>query len=141
MTRTAAFCTSCRPGELLALRWSDVDLETGIITVEQNQRKVPGQELTFETTKTDRIRRFRVAPDAVSALRSHRKAQLEERFLLGADYDDHGLVFCRETGAPLLIRHAGTRFKQALDRANLPRDIRFYDTRHGNATAMLLSGV
>ena len=138
---TLAAHAGCRPGELLALRWEDVDLDAGITTVQRNQSKVPGEALRFDSTKTDWVRRVRVGPDAVIALRQHRKAQLAERTLLGADYDDHGLVFALETGAPLLVRHAVTRFKQALGRAGLPLEIRFYDMRHGNATAMLLSGV
>jgi len=138
---TLAAHAGCRPGELLALRWQDVDLDTGLITVAQNQSKVPGEALRFQSTKTDRVRRVRVGSDAVAALKAHKSRQNEERLVLGPDYEDHGLVFALETGAPLLIRHAGTRFKQALDRAALPKEIRFYDMRHGNATAMLLTGV
>ncbi|MGI8423147.1 MAG: site-specific integrase [Chloroflexota bacterium] len=138
---TLAAHAGCRPGELLALRWSDVDLDSGVITVARNQSKVPGEAVTFQSTKTDRVRRVRVAPDAVASLRAHRKAQLAERLVLGADYEDHGLVFALETGAPLLERHAVTRFKQALTRAELPLEIRFYDMRHGNATLMLLAGI
>lgn len=138
---TLAAHSGCRPGELLALRWSDIDHESGVITIERSQTKVPGHAVTFDTTKTDRVRRIRVGMDALAALGAHRRRQLEERLLLGADYEDHGLVFALDTGAPLLQRHAVTRFKQALARADLPTTIRFYDMRHGNATAMLLSGI
>jgi len=70
----------------------------------------------------------------------HRARLAEEKLLLGVDYADQGLVFCLETGEPLLPRSAAERFKKALAEAALPGEIRFYDLRHGNATAMLLSG-
>ena len=134
--------TGCRPGELLALRWEDVDLDAGSVTVRRTLTKVKGQPVRFGAPKTEGGRRgLRIAPDAVAALRRHRAGQGTERDHLGPDYEDLGLVFCLETGDPLLPRHAARRFKQALERADLPAAIRFYDLRHGNATAMLLSGV
>jgi integrase len=60
---------------------------------------------------------------------------------LGPDYEDGGLVFCTATGSPLLPRWAVRQFKRATERAGLPAAIRFYDLRHGNATAMLVAGV
>jgi integrase len=78
---------------------------------------------------------------AVAALRAHRRRQDDERNVLGPDYADGGLVFCTATGSPLLPRWAVRQFKRATERAGLPTGIRFYDLRHGNATAMLVAGV
>jgi len=139
---TLAAYAGLRPGELLALRWEDLDLDAGTVTVRRTLTKLPGQPLGFGVPKSDSGRRtMRVAPDAVAALVAHKRHQAEERLRLGPDYLDHGLVFCLPTGAPLLPRHAVRLFKQALVRAKLPAAIRFYDLRHGNATAMLLAGV
>jgi integrase len=131
-----------RPGELLGLRWEDLDLEVGTVLVRRSLSKLPGQAPTLGPTKTA-VPRPPMALDArtVEALRAHKAAQNEQRLQLGPEYEDFGLVFCQPTGAPLLPRTAADRFKQALARAGLPATIRFYDLRHGNATAMLTAGV
>lgn len=134
--------SGCRPGELLALHWDDLDLDRGAVTVRRNLTKVPGQPAVIAEPKSNHGRRtLRIGPEAVAALRAHHVRQAEERLRLGRDYDDQGLVFCTHEGGPLLPRNTARSFKRALDRAGLPREIRFYDLRHGNATAMLLAGV
>lgn len=139
---TVAAYGGCRPGELRALQWPDVDWDTGIITIQRNVTKVPRQAAVTGAPKSDSGRRsFRIAPDAIAALRAHRAKQNEERLLLGPDYTDRGLIFCAATGAPYHERTVVRYFKRALARADLPGEIRFYDMRHGNATAMLLAGV
>lgn len=131
-----------RPGELLGLVWDDLDLEAGTVLVRRSLSKLPGQAATLGPTKTAAPRSpMAIDADTVEVLRRHRAAQNEQRLHLGPDYEDHDLVFCLPTGAPLLPRHAAARFKQALARAGLPREIRFYDLRHGSAVALLTAGV
>jgi integrase len=139
---TLACYAGCRPGELLALRWEDVDLDAGTVTVRRTLTKVRGSAVAFHAPKSDHGRRtLRVDRAAVDALRAHRRRQAAERVALGPDYEDNGLVFCTATGSPLLPRWAVRQFKRATARAGLPAGIRFYDLRHGNATAMLVAGV
>jgi integrase len=139
---TLAAYAGCRPGELLALQWDDVDWTASTIVVRRTLTKLPKQPWQFGEPKTEHGRRsLRVAPDALGALCAHEDRQRFERDRLGPDYENHHLIFCHATGAPLMPRYAAEMFKLALERAKLPREIRFYDMRHGNATAMLLAGV
>ncbi len=78
---------------------------------------------------------------ALSALRRHRKAQLEERIKLARLFVDHGMVFTSRTGTPVMRQDLITRsFKPLLEKAGLP-NIRFHDLRHTCATLLLVKGV
>jgi integrase len=136
-----AITTGLRRGELLGLRWEDVDLEHGILRVgralvREGGRHVPGE------TKTKRGRRqIRLTSRAVGALKTHRKKQLEQRMKFASAYQDHGLVFATYTGMPVDPEHLVKRsFKPLLKRASLP-EIRFHDLRHTCATLLLSGGV
>lgn len=76
----------------------------------------------------------------VQALRSHKARQNEAKLLAGASYNQHGLVFCSETGTPITPRNLVRQFRQLLEKAGLP-DIRFHDLRHTHATWMLEEGI
>jgi integrase len=136
-----AVTTGMRQGELLGLRWSDVDLDRGVLHVTGNLSRGPnGLEVT--RPKTHRSRRpIRLSQTAVDALRRHKAAQAAERLHAGAAWEDHRLVFCRPTGRPVtaawLVRG---RFQPLLKRAGLPL-IRFHDLRHTAATLWFRSGV
>ena len=78
---------------------------------------------------------------AVSALKSHRKRQLEEKLGAGGSYEDSGLVFATAKGTPLDAQNVVNRhFKPLLRRAGLP-DIRWHDLRHSCFTLLLSRGV
>lgn len=136
-----AVTTGMRQGELLGLRWSDVDLDRGVLHVAGNLSRGPsGLEIT--RPKTHRSRRpIRLSQAPTDALRRHKAAQAAERLQAGAAWEDHQLVFCRDTGDPLtaawLIRG---RFQPLLRRAGLPL-IRFHHLRHTAATLWFRSGV
>src|SRR5258706_8239304 len=85
--------TGARPGEALALRWSDVDLDCGDARIERALSR-PGGRYAFRDPKTERSRRaLALAPELVRALREHRRAQAAERLKLGSAWDDQDLVF------------------------------------------------
>jgi len=134
-----ALGTGLRQGELLALRWEDVDLDTGNLRVRHSLANVDG-ELTLQEPKTDRSRRSLVLPEAVTAaLQAHRTRQLMDRMAAGSRWVDSGHVFATMLGKP---HHAATItrcFHDALDRAGLPR-VRFHDLRHSAATFLLATG-
>jgi integrase len=100
-----ALGTGLRQGELLALRWEDVDLEAGRLRVRHTLANVKG-ELTLLEPKSDRSRRHLMLPDAVvSALRAHRTRQRMERLVAGPRWVDSGHVFTTLLGRPM---HAST---------------------------------
>jgi integrase len=129
-----------RRGEVLGLRWIDIDLNASRLSVQQTLVSV-AYETRFSVPKTARSRRS-VSLDAttVAALRAHRKRQLEERMSWGQAYRDSGLVVTREDGT---LVHPD-RFTQMFDKhvkdAGLPR-IRLHDLRHTHATLALAAGV
>jgi len=127
-----------RPGELLALKWEDVDLEAGILSINRTL-SMAGEFAAPKTAKSRR--RIQLPASSVSALRAHRKRQLEERMRLSSLWRDHGLVFPSTIGTPLHHRNLSRAFKELLMRAGLPETVRLYDLRHTCATLLLSRNV
>jgi integrase len=112
-----AVTAGLRPGEMLALRWSDVDLEAGALRI---NRALSGSE--FAATKTPRSRRkIELSNTARAALRAHRKRQLEEQMKKAGLWKDHGLVFPSTVGSPLSHRNVVRSFKALLTRGSARR--------------------
>jgi integrase len=135
-----AAMSGLRRGELLGLRWVDVDLENGSVSVRQAVTEVNGTTVTGDV-KTKRSRRV-VSLDAatVASLRQRRAAQIEHRLLIGSGWRDSGLVFTSPTGEPWLPESISQAFERAEARVRLPR-IRFHDLRHTHASHLLAAGV
>jgi integrase len=140
----AFFCTAVatglRLGELLGLRWSDVDLDGGSLTVRQALQR-QGKEVRFVEPKSKQSRRRLNLPMfAVSALTHHRDRQVADRRLAGSRWIDTGLVFTSSIGTALDERNVRRSFKEVLRGAELP-DLRLHDLRHTTATLLLTQGV
>lgn len=128
--------TGMRQGELLGLKWEDVDLSAGTLQVRRTYSSG-----SFQTPKTAKSRRsVRLTAAAVEALRRHRTAQNEERLKIGSLWTDQGLVFPNQSGEPMHSWILIDAFKKLLKRAELP-EIRFHDLRHTCASLLLLEGV
>jgi integrase len=136
-----AVTTGMRQGELLALKWRDVDLENATINVQRTLTKGGGRLLLGEP-KTKKSRRTIQLPEAaVRTLREHLTRQIKEVERLGDLYQNDGLVFTSEVGT--LINPTNLRkrsFASLLKRARLPQ-IRFHDLRHTCATLLLSRNV
>jgi integrase len=136
-----ALTTGMRQGELLGLRWDDVDLDGAKLAVRQSLQRQREGGLVFIEPKTARSRRtVLLSRLAVTALREHRRRQLADRLATGPAWEDRGLVFANATGGPLDPSHQTHVFKDALRLAGLPA-IRFHDLRHTAATLLLAQGV
>ncbi len=137
-----AVTTGMRQGEILGLKWEDVDLEAGTLQVRRTLSTAMGGGVRFGPPKTARSRRsIRIPKLALTALRRHRKAQLEQRIKLSGLWEDHDLVFTTGVGTPISRADLINRsFKPLLRQADLP-DIRFHDLRHTCATLLLSRGV
>lgn len=137
-----AVYSGCRPGELLALRWQDIDWTIGQLAIRHTLTKIDGAPAVIAEPKTARGRRtVTLASEAMDALKQHRQVQTDERRLLGPEYQNANLVFCSHTGTPLEHRNVVRSFKRLLRRTGLPETIRLYDLRHSHATALLAAGV
>ena len=130
-----------RQGELLGLRWEDVDLVEGKLAVRRSLQRQRAAGLVFITPKTSGSSRSIVmSKHAVLALSFHADRQAYARRMTGEQWQDQGLVFANPTGGPLDPSHQTTTFKRALEKAALPV-IRFHDLRHTAATLLLSKGV
>jgi integrase len=130
-----------RRGEVVGLRWSDVDLEAGTLTICKTRVSI-GTQTIEEDPKTERGRRTLPLPaDVVAALRRLRATQAAERLRVGAGaYTQSGFVVVDELGVPYLPVRWTRTFKRLATGAGLPL-IRLHDARHTAGTLMHLRGV
>ena len=135
-----ALCLGLRRGELLGLRWTDVDLDGEKLEVAQALQRVGGQ-LRFVQPKTEDSERTVPLPAfCAAALREHRKRQFAERSEAWPDWDDHGLVFPSRRGTPMEPDNLRRSWRAIRKAAGLG-DIRFHDLRHTCVTLLLDLGV
>lgn len=131
-----------RQGEALGLRWRDVDLEAGTLTIRVALQRQKGKGLVLVEPKSTSSRRtLHLYPDLVNALKARKAAQAKDRLRAGNQWaDTHDLVFTDETGHAIDAGHDHDAWEALLKRAEL-RDVRLHDARHTAATLLLLSGV
>ncbi len=135
-----ALHTGLRQGELLGLKWTDIDLEAGKLAV-RRALKVTDHGLDFGPPKNKASRRSVSVPlskTAVAALRAHRTRQNEERLRLGDLWQDHDLVFPNRVGKPLDHNNLYYReYKPLLHSAGLGDEVfTFHSLRHTFATEL-----
>lgn len=142
-----ALAVGMRQGELLALRWDDLDLgarPTAVVRINTTLKwrgTGAAREAVLEHPKSHYSRRqVSLPPSAVESLRRHRAGQLEERLKAGAAYGDRDLVFCDELGDPLTDGRVRRPLFALLVAAGLPL-IRFHDLRHTAATLALAARI
>ena len=134
-----AVTTGMRRGELLALRWSDVDLEAGSLTVQRSVEQTKGA-IRFKSPKSAKGRRLiHLPPLAVTALAQHRGRQAEQRLRVGPAWQDHDLVITGLDGRLIRPDRLTTAFGKLARPAGL--QLRFHDLRHTHATQLLRQGV
>ena len=134
-----ALHTGMRRGELLGLRWQDVDARAGVLHVRQGVVFV-GSELRMSEPKTASGRRtIALDPPCVQALHEHRQRQTERRLRRGPEWRDHDLVFANDLGGPIDPSNLYHRFVKLVKAAGVPR-ISFHGMRHTHATLLMKHG-
>ncbi|MEV0187191.1 site-specific integrase [Kitasatospora purpeofusca] len=134
-----AIALGMRRGEIIGLRWSEVDLDHRVLVVREQVQRVRG-ELYADTTKSGKRRPVPLPRICVAALRWHRLRQDETRRAAGEDWQDTGYVFTTRTGRPVEPSNLYRSFVRVSKAAGVPA-IRLHDTRHGCATLLVASGV
>ena len=136
---TLALHTGLRQGELLGLRWVDVDLERGTLVVLQTTQVIAGK-IVFGAPKSKGSRRtVPIAESALAALKAWRARQLEERLKAGPLWTDSGPVFTSHAGTPLFARNVSRRWHELLSAAKIdPRGM--HAARHTTATLLMAAG-
>jgi integrase len=137
-----AITTGLRRGELLALRWQDIDFEGQSLQVRRTVDFFAGHGGYVETEpKTAKGRRkITLPPFVIDVLKQHRVEQLELRLKACTAWEEHDLVFTGLHGNYLNPRYILKMFAQLLQEASLPH-LRFHDLRHSAATLLLGMGV
>jgi integrase len=125
-----------RRGELLGLRWQDVDLDGAKLEVVQTLQRVAGSLRLVPPKTDDSARTVPLPPVCVEALREHRKRQFAERATAWPDWEDHGLVFPSRRGTPMEPDNLRRSWAAIRDSAGLGAT-RFHDLRHTCVTLLL----
>ncbi len=141
-----ALATGLRRGELMGLKWQDINFDTGVLQVRRIlsrvPTKMPGKGYVEAEPKTQKSRRsIVIAPFALEALKQHQERQLEAKLKADSVWQEHDYVFCTSIGTHLNpTRDMLDQLKVLLKKAGLP-DMRFHDLRHSAATLLLSVGV
>jgi integrase len=135
--------TALRPGELLSLRWADVDFNNRSISISRSLWWRDGGNFEFTPPKTENSERaVPVSDEVLEALRQHRRTQLEQR-LAAENYSDLDLVFADKSGSPLSWKNLTRRHLKPLITAAGINDqgVSMYTLRHTGISLMLWAGV
>ena len=136
-----AIATGMRQGELLGLKWSDLEWEQGLLQVQRQLtiKKGGGFEFTAPKTKSG-IRRIDLGENTLRILREHRQQQLVQMQMAGETWQENDLIFPSEIGTTSDRDNIRKDFKRLLKEAGLPA-IRFHDLRHTGASLLLNNGI
>jgi integrase len=109
--------TGMRRGELLGLRWGDIDMQQRIVSIRQSRTSV-NYSVHTDSPKTERgTRVIALDPETTASLQAHHWRQLEERMAWGPTWADSGLIFVREDGSPVHPQRLSQWFAQAVRKA------------------------
>jgi len=135
-----AIMTGMRKGEILGLRWDDIDFDNNRLQIQRALQWNKGKA-TFVPPKTQKSKRTVTLPLTVtSILRMHKARQNEYKLKLGPIYKDQGLLFTSLDGSPVQPRVVDEHWYQCRNSANVPK-IRFHDLRHTHASLLLELGI
>ncbi len=136
---TVALSVGLRLGEALGLKWDDIDLQNGSLSVRRQLQRRKGK-IEFSEPKTAKARRTIPLPAfAVTALLEHRGKQLEEKLMNIDRWTEYNLVFASSVGTPAEERNVRRTLVALLQKCGLP-PMRFHDLRHTCASLLLAQG-
>lgn len=135
-----ALTTGMREGELLGLKWSDLDWNKSVFFIQRQLQQIKGQGYVLVPPKTKAGRRhLKVGPGTLKQLDAHRNRQALDRAVAGERWQENDLIFPTTIGTLLDYKRVTTEFKRILKRAGLP-EIRFHDLRHTSLSSLLDMG-
>jgi integrase len=136
-----ALSTGLRQGELLGLKWSDLEWSTKHLHIRRQVQRQKGKGLVLTEPKSAAGKRLVVlSSHTIGALQTHFNLQIDEKIAAGKRWQENDLIFPSTFGTPLDHSNLSKDFKESLKRAGLP-EIRFHDLRHTSASLMLMQGV
>ena len=135
-----ALSTGMRRGEILALRWKNIDLDRGVARVVESLEQTKAA-LRFKAPKTEKARAITIPSFVVEELRRLKRQQAEELLALGVRQSGETLVCGRHDGEPMPPRSLTHEFAKVAGRVKGVPRVRFHDLRHSHATQLLSAGV
>ncbi len=134
-----AACTGARRGEVLAVKWTDLDLDNASVTIRSSLSE-PRSGLAFKEPKNGKTRSIVLPSQLVAILRTHKAKQASERLALGEGYQEQGLVMAQPDGTPVPPWNFGAAFKDLVARAGVT-PITLHDLRDTHASLLAKAGV
>ncbi|MED4785247.1 site-specific integrase [Brevibacillus choshinensis] len=134
-----AITTGMRQGEILGLRWKDINFDKSSLCISQTLSH-DGKELISEAKTKSSIRSIHLPNETIEELKRHRSLIIKEKLLSGEEYKDHDLVVCTSVGTPMIPRNLTKIWKRLTSQARVS-SIRFHDLRHTHATLLLSQGI
>ncbi len=134
--------TGMRRGEVIGLRWKDVEFNNKVVRVNQICQRIRNKGIIFKEPKTQASRRsIAISRDLIKLLKNIRKKQNEQKLFMGEKYyTEQNLVFCNDDGTPMNPQGVTRKFKQVAKSAGFP-DMRLHDLRHTHASLLLSKNI
>ena len=129
-----------RRGELLALRWENIDFENNLLKVRSNMVRGEKDYIIKAPKSEAGIRDIALGEEVMAVLRKEKTQYAKDMFAYGAGFQNLGFVIRQEDGAPLRPDSMSRKWRRFLEYNELT-SIRFHDLRHSNATALIQAGV
>jgi integrase len=134
-----ALMTGMRQGEILGLRWKDIDFEKKQLSIYQTLSS-DGKTILQGGKTVNSRRTIRLSDDTIRVLRSHYRMVIQEKMKYRSEYVDNGLVCCTEKGTPTNPSNVRRLMKRFIRMSGVPH-ITFHQLRHTHATLLIESGV
>jgi integrase len=135
-----AVTTGMRRGEILGLRWIDIDFEKRTLSISQALAETANGIVLQEPKTSSGKRSIALSQSTIDVLMKHKRSQAAEKLRAGTMYRDHGLVFASTVGTPISPRNFTRVWYTLREKAGV-KPINFHSIRHTHATLMLKQGI
>lgn len=134
-----AITSGARRGELVGLKWEDIDCVNNTISIKRSNYQLKGERVQSKSTKSGKERVIVIPKYCVDLLKAHRASQAEKRLAIGDQWMDEGWIFTQWNGMPMYPTSPSQWFAKFQKRHGLLHK-KFHALRHSSATLLLGNG-